>query len=469
MKRFSSCGESRPGHFALAFFILCFVLGNNVFAQASATTQRQSPQQIAAKVDEYMAASVRVHRFTGAILVARNDQPVISKGYGMANFETETPNTPQTKFRLGSVTKQFTALAIVMLQERGKLSVNDSVCKYLADCPQTWQPVTIRNLLTHTSGIPNYTDFPNFAQTMSTRMTPAALVDTFRNKPLEFAPNEKYEYSNSGYHLLGLIIEQASGKSYADFLQENIFTPLAMNNTGYDSNRAIIKNRASGYTQQGDKLANALYIDMSIPYSAGALYSTIEDMLRWEQALYTTKLVTQKSLEEIFTPFKNNYGYGWLITNQFNRKVVAHGGSIPGFESFIARFPDDHVTVIVLSNNERAPSEKIATDLSAIVFGENYKIPRERRAIAVDAKTLDAYVGQYQLAPTFIITITHENKRLMAQATGQPKFELFAESETEFFLKAVDAQVTFVKDGSGRVTQLILHQGGRDLPAPKIK
>jgi len=437
--------------------------------QASSPSAPQSRQQIAAKIDEYMQASTRLSRFTGSILVARNNQLIASKGYGMANFETATPNTPQTKFRIGSLTKQFTAMGIVMLQERSKLNVNDSVCKYLDACPAAWQPITIRNLLTHTSGIQNYTRFPDFAQTRSQIVNPASFIETFKNKPLEFAPGEKFNYSNSGYYLLGLIIERASGKPYAEFLRENIFIPLGMTNTGYENTRTPAANLAVGYSSQGDTLAKASHVDVSVPYAAGALSSTTEDMLRWDAALYTTKLVSQKSLDEIFTPFKNNYGYGWGITKKYNRPVVAHDGSINGFTSFIARFPDDRVTVVVLSNNEDAPSQRIGGALSAIVFGENYKIRQERRTVALDPKSLDAYAGQYQLAPTFIITVTNENGKLMAQATNQPKFELFAESETKFFLKAVDAQVTFVKDAGGRITQLILHQNGRDLPAPKIK
>ncbi len=307
-------------------------------------------------------------------------------------------------------------------------------------------------------------------KTASLPMTTAELTEHFKNKPLEFTPGEKYAYSNSGYHLLGLIVERASGKSYADFLQENIFAPLGMKQTGYDDHRRVIKNRAAGYARgEGDSIVNAAYLDMSIPYAAGALFSTTEDLLLWEQALYTEKLVSRKSLDEMFTPFKNEYGYGWGISKRFDRQVMIHGGGIFGFSTFIARFPADRLTVIVLSNNQNTLSEKIANDLSAIVFGASYKIPQERKVVAVESQTLEKYVGQYQLAPNFIITVTVENAKLMAQATGQPKFELFAESEAEFFLKAVDAQVTFIKDGKGNVTGLILHQGGRDNPAQKIK
>ncbi len=469
MKRFSISIEPARIYYVLLLSVLCLVFSSDALAQANTSAPQQSPQQLAAKIDEYMTAAARVNRFSGSILVARNGQPVISKGYGMANLETQTPNAAQTKHRIGSLTKQFTAMGIMMLQERGKLNVNDSVCKYLADCPQAWQPITIRNLLTHTSGIPNYTDFPDFAQMRLQIVNPVSFVETFRNKPLEFAPGEKFNYSNSGYYLLGLIIERASSKPYAEFLRESIFTPLGMINTNFENARTPAANRSIGYSWQGDNFVKASYVDVSIPYAAGALSSTTEDLLRWDAALYTTKLVSQKSLDEIFTPFKSSYGYGWGITKQYNRRVVAHSGGINGFKSFIARFPDDRVTVVVLSNNEDAPSQRIGGALTAIVFGEEYKIPQERRAVALDPKTLDAYAGQYQLAPTFIITVTNENGKLMAQATGQEKFELFAESETKFFLKAVDAQVTFVKDAGGRITQMILHQNGRDLPAPKIK
>ena len=452
-----------------ALVALCLLFVQYVSAQ-NPISSPQSAQQISVKVDEYMNAAAKVERFSGSIVVARNGQPIVSKGYGMANYELNVMNTPQTVFRLGSLTKQFTAAAIMQLQERGKLNVGDSICKHLTDCPTAWQPVTIRNLLTHTGGVPNYTSLPGFMKTASLPMSTAELTGRFKNMPLEFTPGEKYAYSNSGYHLLGLIVERASGKSYADFLQENIFTPLGMKQTGYDDHRRVIKSRAAGYARgEGDSLVNAEYLDMSIPYAAGALYSTTEDLLRWEQALYTEKLVSRKSLDEMFTPFKNEYGYGWGISKQFNRQVIAHGGGIFGFSTFIARFPLERVTIIVLSNNQNTPSEKIANDLSAIVFDAPYKIPQERKVVMVEPQTLEKYVGQYQLAPNFIITVTVENAKLMAQATGQPKFELFAESETEFFLKAVDAQVTFVKDEKGNVTSLILRQGGRDTPAQKIK
>lgn len=447
---------------------LCLLFASSVPAQNSAASS-PTAQQIAVKVDEYMNAAIRVNRFSGAILVARNGQPVVSKGYGMANIELAVPNTPQTVFRLGSITKQFTAMAVMLLAERGKLSVSDSVCKHLPDCPAAWQPITVRNLLTHTSGIPNYTGFPDFGKTAALTTSSVEMTGRFKDKPLDFAVGEKYAYSNSGYYLLGVIIERVSGKSYADFLQENIFTPLGMKQTGYDNPVRIIKNRAAGYARQGDEFVNAAPIDMTTAFAAGALYSTIEDLLIWDQALYTEKLASRKSLDEIFTPFKSGYGYGWSVGKKFDHQTIAHGGNIYGFSTHITRFPADRVTVIVLSNIETAPSGEIANDLSAIVFDAPYKIPRERKEIAVEPKTLEKYVGGYQLTPTIIIAVTLENGKLMGQIAAQPKFEILAESETEFFIKAINAQITFVKNAQGQATGLILHQGGGNTPAQKIK
>jgi CubicO group peptidase (beta-lactamase class C family) len=355
-----------------------------------------------------------------------------------------------------------------MLQERGKLSVNDPVCKHLSDCPQAWQPITIKNLLTHTAGIPNYTEFPDFVKTAAAETTAAELTGRFRDKPLQFALGEKFAYSNSGYYLLGTIIERASGKPYADFLQENIFAPLGMKQTGYDDPVRIIRNRAAGYARTKDGLVNAAPISMSTAYAAGALYSTVEDLLLWDQALYTEKLVSRKSLDEAFTPFKSNYGYGWSIGKRFDRQVIAHGGGIFGFSTHIARYPADRVTVIVLSNVEGAPSGEIANSLAAIVFGAPYEIPAERKEIQVAAKTLEKYVGQYQLTPQLVLNVTLEEGKLLAQISTQPKLELFAESETVFFFKTVNAQVTFVLNPQGEVTGIVFRQGGSDIPAKKI-
>jgi CubicO group peptidase (beta-lactamase class C family) len=453
----------------LAFAVLSLFFAVDIRGQNAPPAAPIPVPQISAKVDEYMNAAVRVDGFSGSILVARDGQPVINKGYGMANFELNVPNDPNTVFRLGSITKQFTSTAIMMLQERGKLSANDPICKYFPECPQAWASVTIRHLLTHTSGIPSYTGFPDFAKTAVLPTNSAQMFAQLKDKPLESAPGEKYAYNNSGYYLLGSIIEKVSGKTYADFLQENILAPLGMKNTGYDSPVTLIKNRASGYVRQGGGVINASYMDMTIPFAAGAMYSTTGDLLLWDQALYTEKLLSRKSFDEMFTPFKNGYGYGWGIGKRFDRQIISHGGNIYGFASQITRFPADRVTIIVLSNMQSAPAGRIANDLSAIVFGAPYEIPQERKEIAVDAKILEKYVGDYQLLPNVVFQITLADGKLLGQIAGQQKLTLLAESETRFFSRDVSVTITFNSDAQGKVTGMTFNQGGTNLPAPKIK
>ena len=452
----------------------CLAAVDGVFAQGRAGAVA-SAQDIAARADEYLTAAMRVSRFSGSVLLARDGRPLFSKGYGMANYELGVPNTPQTVFRLGSITKGFTAAAVMMLQERGKLRVDDRICSHLSDCPAAWQPITIRHLLLHTSGITGYTELPDYPKTMTLAVTHESLMARFRDRPLEFSPGEKYQYSNSGYYLLGVIIERESGRSYADFLQENIFQPLGMTSSGYDSGRRIIKNRASGYVTQGEALLNALPIDMSIPYAAGAITSTVDDLLRWDQALYTDRLLSRASLDEMFTPSIEDRGYGWAIRRRFERQVIEHDGSVNGFYASLSRFTADRVAVIVLGNNGSLSTRTMADALSAIVFGAPYKLPQEHRVITVDAGTLAKYVGQYQfppdapLAANAVHTVTLENGRLMRQVNEAPNVEMFAESETEFFLKGADVQVIFTLDAAGRVTGMTLRRAGREVTARKTK
>ena len=426
-------------------------------------------QDLLPKFDEYAQAAAKAEGFSGAILVARDGKVLVSKGYGMADLENDVPNTPETKFRIASVTKQFTAAAVLLLQERGKLSVQDSVCKHVAPCPEAWQPVTIHHLLSHTAGMPDFTGFPDYARTMRETATVESLITRFRDRPLDFKPGENFRYSNSGYVLLGHVIEKVSGQSYESFLRENIFGPLGMTNTGYDRAAGIVKRRARGYAAGPDGPVNANYLDMSIPFAAGGLYSTVGDLYLWDQALYGEKILKKPSLDAMFTAVRDDYGYGYRVNKLFNRRHAVHGGGIEGFRTTINRFPDDRVTVIVLSNYEAGQAGRIARDLAAVAFGEKYEVPVVRTLAKVDPKIYDAYVGEYQLAPDFVFTITREGDRLMMQATGQGKAEAFPASETNFFFKVVRADITFVKDAEGRVTSLVLNQGGRQQTAKKIK
>lgn len=318
-----------------------------------------------ARMDQLIQSYVPA-RFMGTVLVARGNAVVLSKAYGMANLEWNIPNTPSAKFRLGSLTKQFTAASILLLEERGKLNVQEAVKTYLPDAPSAWDKITIFHLLTHSSGIPNFTAFPDYAATQPFATPAEKIVARFRDQPLDFAPGEKMSYSNSGYVLLGYLIETITGGSYATFVQDNIFTPLGMKDSGYDSNSAVIPRRASGYAPSPTGLANAGFIHMSIPHAAGALYSTTDDLLKWQQALHGARVVSAASLQKMTTPFKNNYAFGLVVRTVDGRKMFAHGGGIEGFNTSMSYSPDDKLTVVVLANVNGPAAGELASKLEGL-------------------------------------------------------------------------------------------------------
>jgi CubicO group peptidase (beta-lactamase class C family) len=412
--------------------------------------------QDAARMDQIVQSYVAGHHFMGTVLVARGSHVLFSKGYGSANLEWDVPNSPNTKFRLGSVTKQFTAASILLLEERGKLNIGDPVKKYLPDAPPAWDEITIFHLLTHTSGIPSFTGFPDYAKLEPFAATPAELVSRFRDKPLEFDPGEKWNYSNSGYVLLSYLIEKITGDSYEKFVRDNIFIPLGMKDSGYDSNSAVISHRASGYEYGKNGFENAGFIHMSIPHGAGALYSTTEDLLKWEQGLFGGKLLHAASLDKMTTPFKNNYAFGLAVDAGGGHKVIQHGGGIEGFNTELQYYPEDKLTVVVLRNvnvDGPAPGE-IANKLAALARGDTVKLQSERKEITPDPKMFSRYVGAYQF-PDAAMVITLEGTQLVTKLGNQPPVPVYPESETMFFAKVVDAQIEFPKlDAQGNPNQL---------------
>jgi CubicO group peptidase (beta-lactamase class C family) len=423
---------------------------------------------MATRMNQLAEAKVSSSKFMGSILVARDGSVLFERSYGSANLEWNIPNAADTKFRLGSVSKQFTAAAILLLEERGRLGVQDPVSKFVPDAPAAWEKITLFHLLTHTSGIPNFTGFPEYATLKLSPLTPAKLVEAFRDRPLEFTPGEKFNYSNSGYVLLSAIIERVSGQSYAAFVQENIFKPLGMIDSGYDSNSAVIPRRAAGYVPSEEGPLNAPYIDMHVPLGAGALYSTTHDLLRWEQGLFGGKLLSAASLQKMTTPYKSDYAFGLLVHTAGGHKIIDHAGGIEGFNAQLSYYPETKLSVIVLANTNGSAPFELGSQLASVAFGESVKLGSERKSIEVPVETLQSYVGVYQLAPRITNTIRLVDGHLTTQLSGQRPLPIFAESETKFFLKVVDAQVEFFKDATGKVTHLVQYQAGREQKADRI-
>ena len=452
----------------LAILVVSFLMSFALAAGPLLAGGQAVDKDAAALMDAYLAACHKLDRFSGSVLVAHKGRIVLNKGYGMANYELGVPNSPETKFRLGSVTKQFTAMAILQLEERGKLKVTDTVKSVFPDYPGG-EKITIHHLLTHTSGIPNFTDSPDYLKTQTLPSPVLQTVERFKNLPLDFAPGERFSYSNSGYILLGAIIEKVTGRPYEEYVRENIFRPLGMEGTGYDHAETLLKNRASGYEFPADEMANATYIDMSIPHAAGALYSTVEDLYKWDRALDTDKLLSPAAMTRLFTPFKGTYACGWTIGSFAGHKTIGHGGGINGFTTDIVRFPDDDACVIVLNNFATGFTDEISQALAGYLFGQAVEMPKEKKEIALPAAVLDAYPGQYRLeGMQAVLTVTREGDRLFIELPGQARRPLHAESETKFFMKTFGFGVTFVKDASGRVTHFLLLQGKHEMKALKI-
>ncbi len=564
-----------------------------IFAVALLVLNQQTlfAQDKVTKIQEVLTLAHKYRQFNGTALVAQDGKVMYKGAFGMANMEWSIPNTPDTKFRLGSITKQFTATLILQLVEKGKIKLDAKIIDYLPDYRKdTGQKVTIHHLLTHTSGIPSYTSLPNFANEVSRDpYKPDEFVKKFASGDLEFEPGSKFAYNNSGYFLLGAIIEKVTGKTYEQVLKENILDPTGMKNTGYDHHRTILSKRATGYDKRPDGYTNAPYLDMSLPYAAGSMYSTVEDLLLWDQALYTEKVLSAKSKELMYTPFLEKYADGWAVEDasfKFNDQPVqsiAHGGGINGFATMIARFPKEKYLIVLLDNTGQS-MDPLAEKLARVLYAQPYELPKmsivdtlsktinekgidagvaqyremqlknsaeydfgepelntlgyilmrsgklkealeifklnvfmypkasnpydslgeaylalnqkelaienykksielnpkntnavevlkrlERPVVTIDAKTFDAYVGEYQLAPGFVLRVFRDGEKFWTQATGQGALEIFAESETVFSPRAVNAKLTFQKDTEGKVTGVQLDQGGRQTIGKKIK
>ncbi|WBT07071.1 serine hydrolase [Brevundimonas vesicularis] len=433
----------------------------------SPLANRPAAAQDAARMDQVIRASSDADAFSGAVLVARDGRILLDQGYGLANREWNIPNDGDVKFRLGSLSKQFTAVAVMLLNQQGKLDLDAPIKTWLPDAPAAWDAITPRHLLSHTAGVPNFTAFSDFEAQKTRPATMSQLIARFRNRPLDFAPGSRFAYSNSGYVLLSAIIETASGQTYADFVAANLFQPLGMSDSGYDRHDMILPRRASGYALGADGVVNADYVDMSIPTGAGALYSTTHDLLKWEQGLFGGRLLNAQSMTALTTPVRNGYAMGLMVSEADGKRLVWHNGAIEGFNTYMAYDPGDRTAVIVLGNLNGEAPDKLGAALVTLARGGTVTLPSERRAVALSPEVLKAYGGVYNLAPTFALTISVVDGKLMAQATGQPAFELTAEAEDAFYLTAVDAQITFTRNADGAVEGLVLHQGGRDMPAKR--
>ncbi|MEI6886299.1 MAG: serine hydrolase [Bacteroidota bacterium] len=530
---------------------LFLAMSAGVFAQKESTEE----------FDKILSSEFKSDGPGCAALVVKDGKVVYRKAFGKANIELNVNMESGMIFRLGSITKQFTAVAILKLMEEGKLSLQDEITKFIPDYPTHGYKITVEHLLTHTSGIKSYTDMKEWTEEIQKKdMTPKELIDLFKDQPMNFEPGAKFLYNNSGYILLGYIIEKVSGESYAAYMEKNIFKPLGLVHTSYDNPSDIIKTRVPGYSKADTGFANAAYLSMTQPYAAGSLLSTVDDLYTWTKGVRSGKLIRPETFEKAVTSCKLNdgtkigYGYGLGIGEISGSVTISHGGGINGFLTISIYMPKEDVFVGILSNCDGLSPENAAFKMAAITSGklpvvkeisldtltlkkyvgvfesENgeqrvisyrlgklysirtggteyeltpydqnkfffndamayYEFARDKDGkvyavnfdrigstssvwkktektaplhtqISLPAEQLQKFTGVYELAPTFTITVSLEDGHLIAQPTGQPKFEIFAETPNKFFLKVVDAQIEFIAGPDGSITKLILHQNG---------
>lgn len=441
---------------ALSFFTFALLVALTGTAQAD-------------KVDDYVKAEMQRQHISGiSIAVVKDGKVIKAEGYGVANAEHNIPAKPEAVYQIGSVSKQLIATGIMLLMQEGKISLDDKISQFLESTPDTWKEITVRHLLTHTSGIVR--EAPGFDPL---KIKPDAdVIKTAYPLPLRFTPGEKWEYCNVGYFALAEIIRKISGKPWGDYLHERVFMPLEMNATRTTTVTEIIPQRANGYVWRNGKFSNAETFIALRP--SGAFLSTVLDLAKWDAALYTDKILKPETLRQVWSPVKLNsgathpYGFGWELSSVAGHKLVHHGGSLPGFRAQISRFMDDKLSVIVLTNGDNADPNLIALQIAALYIPG--LIP-ERTVAKIDPQILAAYVGQYQ-HPSVIFTVTSEGDKLvLQQGANAEKRYLYPESATNFFANE-NRRLTysFVKDETGAVANLVVQLEGRETGrAKKIK
>lgn len=441
--------------------------GSRIYAALAALLALGSASPAAADDARDAEALVRAYadigRFSGSVLVARDGKPVFERSYGLANREWEIPAAADTRFRVGSITKQFTAVAILQLAEAGKLNLDDPVARHYADAPAAWADVTLRHLLTHTSGIAPHPSFRGaFAGDARRDWKPAQIVELSRDRPLAFPPGSRFAYNNTGYDLLGVIIERVSGQSYGAYLDQHVIGRAGLTHTRCEAADDLVPRRAAGYVVSQGKVRNAAYVSPTLLYAAGCIVSTTGDLVAWDRALHGGRVVSAGSLAAMFRDQGFRYGFGEFIQVDHGHRLWSHGGGLPGFASALNHYPDDGLTVVVLSNVEPADAGRIANQL-----GRLYLDPQAARGPRgpLQPAELAAYPGRYRLTAAATIEVTAVDGRLIGGLTGQPPLPLMRETGRTFFMQGFPYQLTFAAGSPS--PSVVLHQDLTDTTAPR--
>jgi CubicO group peptidase (beta-lactamase class C family) len=422
-------------------------------------------QELSKRIDSLIEKAVKINRFNGSVLVSKNGKIVYEKAYGYQDVEQQILNTSNTIYQIGSTTKEFTAAVILKLAEQHQLSLEDKLSKYFPDYKRG-NEITIKHLLTHTSGIYEILRDHTAVMESTAPRSKEKMLSFFIDKPLDFDPGTQYSYSNSGYILLGLIIEKVTGQPYQVVVKDLILEPLKMKHTGFDFAGLKSPDKAMGYTKYTQKIHDAsIPWDSTATFSAGSLYSTVKDLYLWHQGLLNYKVYNRSSLEAATTPFLEGYGLGCWIDTLYKKKIVSHGGNILGFTGYFGRIQEDNVCVILLNNIYNHQIETIGLSIFAILYGQPYSYFNE---IKLTPDELEKYVGEYEVNADYKVKITRAGDQLFIQRNNQPGVELFAYKENTFFQKDDDIRVSFQKE-NGIINKITIIEGLNTKRGDKIK
>ncbi|NHZ96326.1 serine hydrolase [Massilia sp. CCM 8734] len=426
-------------------------------------------QALAERIDAAIAPYYKADAPGATVIVTQDGKTVLRKAYGMADVSKGTRMTPDMAMRLGSITKQFTAVGILMLVDEGKLALDDDVSKVLPEYPTRGKRITIEHLLAHTSGIVSFTSKPAFSATDGRDRTVAEMIDTFKNDALEFEPGTRWAYNNSGYFLLGAVIEKLSGQTYARFMEERIFTPLEMRHTAYEGHERSSGPRAAGHSKGWfGRVTTAKPISMTQPYAAGALVSTVDDLARWDAAISAGKLLKPATWQKAHTSAvladgkPTNYGYGWQVGKLRGVPLVAHDGGIDGYSTSALRLPQQKVYVAVLSNTDapKIQPDMVASKAAAIAIGNPFP---DFKAVKVDNALLDAYAGTYRIDATATRSFKRDDGKLIMQRTNRDPVTLTPYANDSFFMPASLTTFVFARNAKGEVSHVLVHSQGSDM------
>ncbi|WP_423149354.1 serine hydrolase [Rubrolithibacter danxiaensis] len=412
-------------------------------------------QTIQQKADELLTAYTTQHKFSGDVLIAEKGEIVFRKAYGYADIENKKPNTLETEFRAGSLTKMFTSTVILQLVEQSKIALTDPVSKYIPDFTNG-DKITIKNLLSHTSGIKG-------------SISPGAtnlkeLISGFKSEPLAFTPGERFEYNNFNYMLLSYIAQKVTGVEYTKLLKDRIFNKIGMTHSGLDFEQRKSENKAIGYltnpeTTLWEKAQSQN--DVALATGAGALYTTVGDLYKWSEAISKHTLLKESTYQLAFTPVQADYGLGWIVSNKLGHPKIGHTGSIEGFIADFIKFPKEDITIIYLSNFRDLDGKQLEDNLTALVFNQPYKIPVQKKEISLSKEILERYAGTYQLNENVKMVVTVENGKLWVLAPGGDKVELTAEAINKFYLKGPETEIKFMEEDGKIKSMFIDMQGGQ--------